>query len=230
MNIAVNTRLLQKNRLEGIGSFSCEMLKRITQTHPEHTFYFIFDRPFDKAFVFAKNVVPVVAGIPTRHPLLCQLWFEVTIPHVLKKLNANIFVSPDGYLSLRTNIPQIAVIHDINFVHQPKYLPLCERWYYNHYFPLFAQKAAAICTVSEFSKNDICQNFNINTEKITVCRNGSNSLYVPVNEDVKTAIRAKYCNGFEYFIFVGAINPRKNIVGLLRAYEHFRLHYKSEVK
>ncbi len=44
MNIAVNTRLLIQNKLEGIGWFTYESLKRITVQHPEHQFYFIFDR------------------------------------------------------------------------------------------------------------------------------------------------------------------------------------------
>ena len=51
MKIAVNTRLLLKDKLEGIGWFTYETLKRITTNHPEHHFYFIFDRPFHPDFI-----------------------------------------------------------------------------------------------------------------------------------------------------------------------------------
>jgi hypothetical protein len=72
MVIAVNCRLLLKNRLEGIGWFTFQTLRRITVNHPEHQFIFIFDRPYDPEFIFSGNITPVVAGPPTRHPIL---WF-----------------------------------------------------------------------------------------------------------------------------------------------------------
>ena len=61
MRIAVNTRLLLPGKLEGLGRFACETLRRITQWHPEHEFLFIFDRKYDREFIFSDNIIPVVA-------------------------------------------------------------------------------------------------------------------------------------------------------------------------
>ncbi len=222
MNIAVNTRLLLKDKLEGIGWFSYETLKRITQSHPEHKFYFIFDRNYDKSFVFSNNVIPVVAGPPTRHPFLWLIWMEFVIPRILKRVNADVFVSTDGFISLRSKIPQVSVIHDINFVHNPKQLPFWVRKYYNFFFPKYAKKAVHLGTVSEYSKADIVKTFNVEPEKITVCYNGSNSAYTPVDDAIKAETKNKYTSGKDYFLFVGALNPRKNVPGLLKSYELFR--------
>ena len=76
MRIAVNTRLLLADKLEGIGWFTHETLQRIVRAHPEHEFLFLFDRAYDKRFIYAPNVSPVVMGPPTRHPLLYRLWFD----------------------------------------------------------------------------------------------------------------------------------------------------------
>ena len=222
MNIAVNTRLLQKGKLEGIGWFSCETLKRITQNHPEHKFFFIFDRQYDDEFIFSENVIPIIAGPPTRHPVLWYLWFEFVIPRVLKKINADIFVSPDGYMSLRSKLPAVSVIHDINFFHNPNQLPFITAKYYNRYFPKFARKAIRLGTVSEYSKQDIAKNFNVSPDKIDVCYNGSNSLYTPVSEEMKRKVKNNYSNSCDYFLFVGAINPRKNVPGLLQSFDIFK--------
>ncbi len=230
MKIAVNTRLLLKGKLEGIGWFTYETLKRITSQHPEHEFYFIFDREYDKDFIFAPNVKPIVLAPPTRHPFLWILWFEYRIPKLLKKIGADIFLSTDGYISLRTNIPQVDVIHDINFVHNPKQLPWLTSWYYNKYFVKFAKKATHIGTVSEFSKNDICTTYGIDSEKVTVCYNGSNEQYKPISEDEKKVIRDKYSKGKKYFVFVGALSPRKNVDGLLRSFEIFKERYNIDFK
>ena len=54
MNIAINTRLLIENELEGIGRFSFEIIKRIVKQHPNINFHLIFDRPFLRTFYFQK--------------------------------------------------------------------------------------------------------------------------------------------------------------------------------
>ena len=60
MRIAVNTRLLLKGRLEGIGWVEYETLRRMVKNHPEVEFYFLFDRQPDPMFLFGDNVKPVV--------------------------------------------------------------------------------------------------------------------------------------------------------------------------
>jgi len=230
MNIAVNCRLLQKGRLEGIGWFMYENLKRITINHPEHQFFFIFDRPYNQSFLFSDNIKPIILGPPTRHPFLWYLWFEWRLPGLLKKINADLFFSPDGYLSLRSNITQVPVIHDINFAHRPKDLPFLTRIYYNYYFPRFANRADRICTVSEYSKEDIHSTYGIDRSLIHVVYNGANESYKPLVEDEKRAGRLKYANGSEYFIFIGSIHPRKNLGNLIEAFDRFVKRTGSDMK
>lgn len=222
MVVVVNTRLMLKNRLEGIGWFTFETIRRIVQNHPEHQFIFLFDRPFDAEFVFADNVTPVVVWPPARHPLLWYLWFEWRIPAILKKYRADLFVSTDGYLSLRTKIPQVLVMHDINFVHRPKDLPWLTAKYYNYFFPKFARKANRLATVSEFSRNDIASSFGIDPARIDVVYNGCNTIYSPLSQEEIETVRRKYSSGEPYFLYVGALHPRKNIVGLLTAFEQYK--------
>ncbi len=230
MIIAVNTRLLLKGKLEGIGWFTLETLKRITINHPEHRFIFIFDRPYDKSYIFSDNITPVVIGPPTRHPVLWYLWFDYQIPRVLKKYNADLFLSPDGYLSLRTKVPQLAVIHDINFVHRPKDLPWLKAKYYNQYFPKFARIAKRIATVSFYSKEDITRSFKVDYDKIDVVYDGINQIFEPISNENKIEVRTKYTGGSEYFLFVGALHPRKNISGLLRAFDAFKTVVDNTMK
>jgi glycosyltransferase involved in cell wall biosynthesis len=230
MKIAINTRLLLKDRLEGIGWFTCATMKRITQAHPEHEFIFIFDRPYAKEFIFSDNITPVVLGPQARHPFLFYLWFDHRIPQLLKRHKADIFVSPDGYLSLRTDIPQLAVMHDLSFLHRPQDLPWLKGWYYNYFFPRFAKKAARIATVSNYSKQDIVKSFNIDASKIDVVHNGIKKNSLKLNDDEISKIKARYSIGCPYFLYVGALHPRKNIQGLLQAFELFKSGNSNDVK
>ena len=230
MRIAVNTRLLLKDKLEGIGWYTYETLSRIVKSHPEHEFYFLFDSPYSKEFIFEKNVHPVVINPPTRHPILWYIWFEWCIPKILQKINADVFLSPDGFLSLKSNIPSIAVIHDINFKHHPKNLKFIHRVFYNYFFKKYAKKASRIVTVSNYSKQDICNSYNINASKIDISLNGVNSNFHPTGLQEQIATRNKYSNSKDYFIFVGALHPRKNISRLLLAFDAFKSESKSSNK
>jgi glycosyltransferase involved in cell wall biosynthesis len=228
LKIAVNTRLLLKNKLEGIGWFIYENFSRIVKAHPEHRFYFLFDRPYDPSFVFSENVIPVVVPPPARHPVLHYWWFEHALPRALKKINPDLFISPDAYNSLASPYKNLMVIHDLNFVHHPEMMPWLPRKYYNYYTPLYARKANRIVTVSQFTKKDIVKQYSIDPEKIEVVYNGANTLYEPLSQTRQTIIRQRLTGGRSYFIFIGALNPRKNIAGLLRAFDLFISQTASE--
>ncbi|MFN4122328.1 MAG: glycosyltransferase family 4 protein [Flavobacteriales bacterium] len=230
MKIAVNTRLLLKDKLEGIGWFTYETFKRITQAHPEHEFIFIFDREYDKSFVFSNNVKPVVAFPPARHPLLWYLFFDWAIPHILKKEKADLFISPEGYMSLRTSVPSFAVIHDLNFEHHPEYLPKINQWYYQYFFHRFAKKANRIATVSEFTKKDIQSCYGIEADKIDVVYNGANTRYTAISQDEIDKVRKQFTDGKPYFLFIGLLHPRKNITRLIQAFDCYRNEHLSDVK
>jgi len=230
MVIAVNTRTLLKGKLEGIGWFTRETLLRITRNHPEHQFIFIFDRPYDDEFIFSTNVTPVVVPPPTRHPVLWYIWFEWQIPRVLRKYKANLFLSPDGYLSLSTKVKQLAVIHDINFAHRPKDLPFLYAAYYKHFFPRFAKKAKRIATVSFYSKEDLVRTYHVNPDNIDVVYNGVNTLYTPTSQEEQASTRNKYADGIPYFLYIGSLHPRKNICGLLRAFDAYRTSTEKATK
>ncbi|MDR0941711.1 MAG: glycosyltransferase family 4 protein [Bacteroidales bacterium] len=230
MKIAINTRLLIKNKLEGIGRFTYETVKRLCEMQPEHTFYLLFDRMYDKEYVFAPNVVPVVVPFQSRHPFLWWFWFHVQLPRVLRSLKADVFVSTDGYIPLNLNIPVVNVIHDLNFEHNPHHLTPLVRWYYRKFFPQYARIATRIATVSTFSKFDIVRMYGIDEAKIDVVYNGVSSEFKPLGLYEKNVVKQTYTSGENYFVYVGSLHPRKNIERLLLAFEQFKLQSSSPMK
>lgn len=230
MTIAVNTRLLLKNRLEGIGWFSYQTLKHITQKHKDTHFVFLFDRPFDDEFVFSDNITPLFISPQARHPFLYYLWFQHSVKSVLNRLKPDLFLSPDGFLSLGANCKQLPVIHDINFLHHPKDVKWLTSKYYNYYFPRFAKAASRIATVSEYSKKDIATNYGIAESNIDVVYNGINSFFKPVDELTKSITKKNFSNGCDYFVYVGSLHPRKNIQTLVKAFALFKKEKNTTIK
>ncbi len=217
MRIGVNARFLLPGRLEGIGRFSDEVLKRWTRSSPQNEFVFFFDRPYDPRYLYGPNVKPVVLFPPARHPLLYLAWFEGRLPAALKGCDA--FFSPDGYLSLRADarIPQYPVFHDLAFERFPQDVDLFHRLHYRTMFPRYAKRAKKIFVVSEFTKSDVKRFYGM--DETTVVGGGAASHFFPTDGQ-----KAREKIGGPYFLYAGAIQPRKNIVGLLNAFD---LHKKN---
>ena len=222
MRIAVNTRLLLPGKLDGIGWFTAETLQRIVTAHPEHEFFFLFDRKYDSRFVYEPNVYPIVLCPQARHPVLWYLFFQVAVRRALKKYKIDLFVSPDGYIPLDTKVPTLSVIHDINFEHSNDYLRPSHQRYMTYFFPQFARYSTRIATVSEFSKQDIASTYHIEPEKIDVVYDGAHKGYRPLDEDAREQVLQKYTRGRRYFIFVSTILKRKNLATLLTAFDRFK--------
>jgi len=230
MTIAVNTRFLLADYLEGYGNFIYETFQRITKQHPEHEFIFIFDRPYDKRFVFGENVKAVVTGPAARHPLLWKLWYDIKVPGILKKYKADVFVSCDGFCSLGTKVPQCLVVHDLAFLHYPAAIKKSHLLYYKRYTPRFLSKAKSVVTVSEFSKRDIITQYKTDAAKIDVVFNGIKEIFQPISEEQRVTTKNKYTEGKEYFIYAGAIHPRKNLITLLKAFSVFKKRQQTNMK
>lgn len=220
--IALNARLLVANKLEGIGWFTHECFSRIVASHPEHEFLLLFDRRPDALFDYGKHVQMKHLWPPARRPFLYDWWFDLSIARALRKWDADVFVSTDGLLSRRSEVPQVAVMHDLNFMHHPEWMPDHEAKYYRNRFPQFAKIASRLVTVSAYSKHDIAREFGLDLDKIDVVPNAPAEGYGLLKESLKTIQQTRWASGNPYFIFVGSLHPRKNVEGLLNAFSCYR--------
>ena len=230
MIIAVNTRFLLKDRLEGIGRFTYEIVKRMVLDHPEDQFYFLFDRAYDPAFIFAENVTPIVVNPPARHPFLWYWWFEYSVPKVLNRIKADVFFSPDSYCSLRSEVKTAMVLHDIGFEHFPEQVPFIARKYYRYFTPRYAQRADSLIAVSEFTKSDISQQYGIDPSKIEVVYNDGNEVYKPLHSSEQQSVKESFTKGCDYFFYLGAIHERKNVHRIIQAFSKYKESRPSDIQ
>jgi glycosyltransferase involved in cell wall biosynthesis len=222
MRIAVNTRFLLAGKLEGMGWYTYELCRAMVRMHPSDTFYFLFDRPYSREFIFSKNCIPLVVPPPARHPWLWELWFEYTLPVALKAVRAEVFFSPDGYLSLRSRVPTLMTLHDLAFLHYPEQVPPMVLRYYQRHVPRFLERANAVAVISHFVKEDVAAHFPAWADKLSVVPNGPRKGFHPLSEAEKVAVRQQYAGGKPYFFYLGALHPRKNLPRLIRAFTQFK--------
>jgi glycosyltransferase involved in cell wall biosynthesis len=230
MKIAVVTRMLRKEKLEGFGVFTHEILSRMVKAHPEHEFLFLFDRKFDDTFIYADNVKPFILFPRASHPKLLVFWYQFLLRRFLKKHKPDLLVSPDGGIPLKTDVKTLSVIHDLNFEHYPEDLPPKIRDYYQFYYRRISELATRLVTVSEYSKNDLVKIYGAEQNKIDVVHNGVGAKFSVMSESAKAEIMNKYSASKPYFLFVGSIHRRKNLPNMMKAFTEFRKSTSSEIK
>ncbi|MEO8567474.1 MAG: glycosyltransferase family 1 protein [Ginsengibacter sp.] len=229
MIIAINTRCLNKDEPGECGNYLSEVFQRITNLHSGHTFIFLFDKPFKTEIIFPKNVIPVVTGPQGNTPAKWFIWYNIKIPLLLKKYQADVFVST-GFCSLTTKVPQCLILHDLSFLYFPSFVKKGHLSFYKTYTPRFLKKAKMIITISNFLKTGIADRYKIAQEKIQVAYPGINEIYQPVSMEERESVKEQYAEGNEFFIYLGEINSRNNIMNLLKAFSAFKKRQKSSMQ
>ncbi|MHB1403792.1 MAG: glycosyltransferase family 4 protein [Thermoleophilia bacterium] len=119
--------------------------------------------------------------------------------------------------------PLVAVIHDISFEKHPEFFSRKEVLQFQATFPLTANRAKKVLTVSEHSKRDLLEIYGLPEEKVVVTYEGVNDRFNPVpDEGMKVAVSQRYGIAGDYILTVGNLQPRKNLVRLMIAYTRLR--------
>ncbi|MCO6465173.1 MAG: glycosyltransferase family 4 protein [Bradyrhizobiaceae bacterium] len=219
MKVAINVRTVRPGRLDGIGWYTNEILRRNIEANPDVEFHLIHDRRPDPRIQYADNVVQHRLLPPARRAWLYDIWFQWRVPSLLKSINPDVFISTDGSLPLGLDIPTILVQHDLGYLAVPEQVDKLTLWYYHNRFPQCFRAATVKATVSEFSRNQIVKEFGVNKADVHIVPNAAREIFSPVSEAVKSETRQRVTNGSPYIVFVGTIQPRKNFEGLLKAFD-----------
>jgi glycosyltransferase involved in cell wall biosynthesis len=216
MNIGVNARVLLGQHMEGVARYIYETTHCMALSHPEDQFFLFMDRRIDLGLAFPANVQIVVIPLQARHPILWRIWFDLYLPKYLRKYKIDVFYSGDGYCSLATNVPTVLVIHDIAYVHFPEHISGLARYDYRFFVPKYIAKAKHVITVSAFVKQDLIQQLGVKGDKISIAYNAI------IKQDFKSEMtKLSLPTNFPFFVYVGSLNPRKNIVRMIQAFEQF---------
>lgn len=210
-------------------NFIFEIFDRITRSHLEHTFIFIFNKPLQDPFVFPENVMPVLIDYEAKNSIKWLITYNIKIPKILKKYKANIFIS-ERFCSLVTKVPQLLLSPDLSFIHQPSLVNKRQKLFYKKFTPRFLKKAKRIITFSQFEKSDLIKQYKTDPQKIEVIYEGADENFRPVNFEEREILKEKYADGNEYFIYSGTIGTQKNLMNLLKAFSAFKKRQRSSMQ
>ena len=148
--------------------------------------------------------------------------FEQLLP------DADLFHATEHLLIPLRATPSVLTVHDLIFRHLPGHHKRLNRWYLNWSLPLYCRRATHIITISECTRQDLMAAYNLPRGKITVIHEAADPNFALQHPDRVAAVRQHYQLPQRYLLFVGTIEPRKNLTRLLHAFENLRAEGLTE--
>lgn len=131
---------------------------------------------------------------------------------------ASLFHATEHLLLPLKGVPMIMTVHDLIFRQLPEHHKLLNRWYLNWTMPLYCRRADHIIAVSEATRQDIVAAYRVPSDKISVIHEAADPRFYPQSEAEQERVRAAYGLPEQYLLYVGTIEPRKNLERLLAAW------------
>jgi glycosyltransferase involved in cell wall biosynthesis len=170
------------------------------------------------------NVTVVPSALREGETIRNHFWEQFTLPRLARKHRVDILHSPANLAPLFFKGRSIVHIHDLCFVVNPQWYSFSFRTLYNFIIPRLARRAAKVITNSNNSRNDLLQFCDLQAERVSQVYWAVDDLFM---SDLDETARAKKADWplDDYILYVGSLEPRKNIGTLLEAYELLRLRH-----
>ncbi len=212
------------NQNAGIHVFTKEMVDALIRTNPGHEIILIREK-VDDTLQSVKQIAIWNTRLPIGFASL-RLFFIVPLVLHIKKVDVVLEPAHFGPFNLLKYIKRVTIIHDLT----PILFPYFHRWHSQFLQKIFLKgilnKTDLIIANSDNTANDICKVYPQNCKKVKRIYPGKTEHYKHVN---KPGVLAKYNISNPYFLFVGTIEPRKNLMVLLDAFTIFKTQNKNNI-
>jgi alpha-1,3-rhamnosyl/mannosyltransferase len=212
LTIAIDAREMA-GQIAGKGRYVVELVKALAEIDSTNSYFLYSKGPIATDFSLPKNFKVVrIGGLPG----LRQLWLAIDA----KKRGCDVLLSPTGYLPVIFSlIPSIVTIHDLAIFTTPEAKPALKTFLSERLLLKTAvRRAKKIMAVSQSTKNDLVKLFQIPADKVTVTPLGYDRNKYNLKPSGDQAILDQYQLAKDYLLFIGTLEPRKNIEGIIKAY------------
>jgi len=146
---------------------------------------------------------------------------NIELPARVRSIGASLFHGTDNLLPMFSPVPAVVTVYDTAVHDFPEAFNLWQRVEYHLMLKASLQRAVRVLTISESAKQDIVRKFGAKEEKIHAIPLAASDVFRPVNHSLVEEIKARYGLS-RYILTIGTLEPRKNHVGLIAAFEEAR--------
>ncbi|MBT4849822.1 glycosyltransferase family 4 protein [Candidatus Parcubacteria bacterium] len=231
MNIGIDIRALSNSQMSGIGNYIYNSVKTLAQIDNRNNYYLFSSGYRDTVSTWfdikKDNVHHIHYKIPNKFlhgGILTGLGPNVTNKTPVK---LDLFWLPNlNFYKSNKNIPTILTIHDLSFLHNTEFYSLKRRlWHKLVKVHSLVKQADKIIAVSDNTKRDIVRFFSVPKDKVEVIYPGTSA--TKIDKEAAEKIIEKFDIKNKYFLYVGTIEPRKNILNIIKAFDRLHKEHKD---
>ena len=217
MRIGIDGMSLAQPRT-GVGTYTFELARALAAGAPEDEFELVSPLPFEPS-VLAGIQPANLRCIYSKPNMLQRRWWTIGLPQYLRSHPFELFHGTNYEVPLRAQCPTVITIHDLSLLlhsstHEGRAVRRARLL-----LPLMARKAKLIVTPSEFVKNEVCEHLRIQPRKVFAIPLAPRANFKPLPLDQTVEVRRRLNVEDEFLLFVGTIEPRKNLLTLVQALE-----------
>src|SRR3989339_240667 len=220
--IGIDIRALMSPVRTGVGEYTYELLNAIFKIDKTNQYFLFYNSYKDVSQHIPKWTQENVHYIHTKWPnKLYNASIKLFGIPKINKIKLDYFFSPNfNFTNLSTNTKSVLTVHDLFFEFFPHFFSFKQRlWHWAINPKRQCEKADIIITPSENTKRDIVDIYHISPEKIKVIYPGISCLPESTYPETKNKLQQKYNLPHKFILFLGTVEPRKNIIGLIEAFE-----------
>lgn len=218
LHIGINL-LSESPVMAGVGTFSRNLLLNLAALDTENRYTVLLDHRtmpcyfFEReGFHFAPFHVPVGSNVWRR------VWEQLIPPLVARRLGLDLIHSIANVSLVAAPVKTVVTIHDLTLYTMPRRFGRLKHIYLRLLVPYTARRAGAIITDSASTRADIARYCRVRPDRITVVHLGVSEDFRPVDDTIVHSIARRYGVPEHYMLFVGKLEPGKNIVRLIEAF------------
>ena len=226
MHVAINAQLLSfapSYRSGGISRYIYHLLKELARLESAHTITAVVpDLPPDQAHWQRAGLRLRRSLWPTRRPVMRILWEQFAQPLALKRANVDV-VHATGYVApLLWRGPSVVTVYDLSFLRYPEVFNRANRLYLRLFTRLSVARARHVITISAHTRRDVIDLLGVPPERVSTTYCGVDETFQVLPAQEVKAYKARRGLPDAYILYLGTLEPRKNVVALLRAFARLK--------
>jgi Glycosyltransferase len=219
MHIAFDAKRAFQNQT-GLGHYSRTLIQALIKGYPDDMYYLMAPKPNNSFTVKAMPNATVISptGLSKK---ISAIWRVLGMKRDLERLHVDLYHGLSNEIPFgiqNTDVRSVVTIHDLIFERYPKQYSRFDNWMYRTKFRNACKHADKIIAISQQTKQDIVDLYGTSPDKIRVCYQSCNPIFEHLlNDQQKETIRHKYSLPEKYFLYVGSIIERKNLLNICKA-------------
>ena len=203
----------------GVGHYTGRLLAHLVQQRPEWEYMLFSNRPFEPLETELAHALPLVDNFGFSR----FVWMQLMLPRIIRQRQPDLCHFPNNTAPLHLSRPSVITIHDASLFLHSRHHPRSRLLALRLLLPHVARRATAVITVSHHARQDLTLLLHLPSEKIHVIHEAAPAGFHPLGDPIqRRRLRARYNLPEQFVLFVGTMEPRKNLKRLIRAIAQLR--------